>query len=49
MEKCEQKKAVSADLRVSKSVDWNSINWDRLERKVKQLQAQIVKAEHAGS
>ena len=43
MEKCEQRKTVLTDLRVSKRVDWAT-----LERQVKQLQARIVKAEREG-
>lgn len=48
MEKGEQRKAVLTDLRVSRPIDRTSLDWDKLERHVKQLQARIVKAEQEG-
>jgi RNA-directed DNA polymerase len=48
MEKGEQRKAATADLRISKPAGWTRINWAMLERQVKQLQARIVKAEREG-
>lgn len=47
MERSEPLKAETR-LRGSRPVDWNSIDWEKVHRDVKQLQARIVKAEREG-
>jgi RNA-directed DNA polymerase len=38
----------SPDVRVSGQLDWNSIDWSRVERSVRKLQERIVKAQREG-
>ena len=41
-------KAIEDNLRGSEPVDWNSIDWTKVNRNVRQLQVRIAKAERDG-